>query len=89
MTLFLIERQFAEQLELKQEGINAIKDVNEDVGVDWLFSFLSADKKKTYCLYQAACAEDIHEAAQRLNLPADAIIEVTKIDPDASFGGEA
>ena len=85
MALFLIERQFAEQLELQQQGVEAIKDVNQEVGVDWLFSFLSADRKKTYCLYQAACAEDIYEAAQRLNLPADAIIEVSKIDPNASF----
>ena len=86
MALFLIERQFAEQLELQQDGIDAIKGVNEDVGVDWLFSFLSADKKKTYCLYQAACADDIYEAAKRLDLPADAVIEVERIDPDAAFG---
>ncbi len=85
MTLFLIERQFAEQLELQQEGIDAIKGVNEDVGIDWLFSFLSADKKKTYCLYQAGSADDIREAAQRLNLPADAVIEVSKVDPNLDF----
>lgn len=83
MPLFLIERRFAEKLEVEQEGLDAIKDVNDDVGVDWLFSFLSADKKKTYCLYQAACADDIYEAAKRLNLPADAVVEVSRIGPDA------
>ena len=53
-----------------------IKQVNADVGVQWLFSFLSADKKKTYCLYEAPNAEAIREAARRLNIPADMIIEV-------------
>ena len=86
MPLFLIERQFAEQLELQQDGVDAIKTVHEEVGVDWWFSFLSADKKKTYCLYQAACADDLYEAARRLDLPADAIIEVSRIDPDAAIG---
>lgn len=81
MPLFLIERRFAEQLEIEQEGLDAINAVNDEVGVDWLFSFLSADKKKTYCLYQAACADDIYEAAKRLNLPADAVVEVSRIGP--------
>ena len=50
--------------------------MNTDAGVQWLFSFLSADKKKTYCLYEAPNAEAIREAARRLNIPADVIIEV-------------
>jgi hypothetical protein len=41
-----------------------------------LFSFLSADKKKSYCLYEAPSAEAIREAARRLNIPADVIVEV-------------
>ena len=35
------------------------------------------DKKKTYCLYEAPSADLIREAAQRLNLPADDIVEVS------------
>jgi hypothetical protein len=56
--------------------------VNADVGIQWLFSFLSADKKKTYCLYEAPSAEAIREAAQRLNVPADVIIEVGEVRPE-------
>jgi hypothetical protein len=52
------------------------------VGIQWLFSFLSADKKKTYCLYEAPNAEAIREAAQRLNVPADVIIEVGELRPE-------
>ncbi len=48
MPLFLIERNFAEQLEANRDVVTAITQVNADVGVQWLFSFLSADKKKTY-----------------------------------------
>ena len=76
MPRFIIERNFAEQLEVNRDVATAITQVNTDVGVQWLFSFLSADKKKTYCLYEAPSAVAIREAARRLNLPADVIIEV-------------
>lgn len=83
MALFLIERNFAEQLNLTPEGASAVKQVNADVGVNWLFSFLSADKKKTYCLYEAPSAELIREAARRNGLPADIVIPVSEIRADA------
>jgi hypothetical protein len=87
MPLFIIERNFAEQLEVSPEGAAGIRLVNEDVGVTWLVSFLSADKKKTYCLYEAPSAEAIREAARRSNLPADAVIELTgAVRPDGSIG---
>jgi Protein of unknown function (DUF4242) len=81
MALFLIERNFAEQIQASQEGVNAIKQINQEVGVHWLYSFLTADKKKTYCLYEAADGDAIMEAARRAGLPADVIIAVDKIDP--------
>ena len=76
MPRFIIERNFAEQLEVNRDVITALTQVNADVGVQWLFSFLSADKKKTNCLYEAPNAEAIRDAARRLNIPADVIIEV-------------
>jgi hypothetical protein len=83
MALFLIERNFAEQLEMTKEGAAAVKLINDEVGVNWLFSFLSADKKKTYCLYEGRSAEAVREAARRANLPADVIIEVSQLRPEA------
>jgi hypothetical protein len=82
MALFLIERNFAEEVNMTPEIAGAVKQVNMDVGVNWLFSFLSADKRKTYCLYEAKNPEAIREAARRLNVPADVIIELgdMKID---------
>ncbi len=87
MPLFMIERNFAEQIEHSPEGAEHIRRVNEDVGVTWLVSFLSADKKKTYCLYEAPSVEAIREAARRANVPADVIIELTgAARPDGTFG---
>jgi hypothetical protein len=83
MPLFLIERQFAEALEVEAAGVAAIQKINADVGVTWVFSFLSADRKKTYCLYEAPSAEAIREAARRANLPPDAVTEVTELRPQA------
>ena len=84
MPRFMIERNFAEQVEANRDVVSAITQVNADVGVQWLFSFLSADKKKTHCLYEAPNAEAIREAARRLNIPADEIIEFSdELRPEA------
>ena len=79
MPLFIIERQFADQLDLTDDAVQSIEEINDDVGVRWLFSFLSTDKKKTYCLYEAPSAEYIRAAARRNDIPADKIVEVDSI----------
>jgi hypothetical protein len=76
MPLYLIERNFAEQLNLTADVAKTITQVNSEVGINWLFSFLSADKKKTYCLYEAPNPDAIREAARKLNAPADVIVEL-------------
>ena len=83
MPLFVIERAFAEQLDLTPEEARAVKLVNAEVGVNWLYSFLSADRKKTYCLYEAPSADAIREAARRANLPADVVVEVSELRPES------
>ncbi len=81
MALFVIERNFAEQLDVDGLDRAGIKLVNDDVGIRWVYSFLSADKKKTYCLYEAPNPEAIIEAAARLGIPADVIVAVEQIGP--------
>lgn len=81
MALFLIERNFAEQLEVSPDMAVGIVRINTDIGVNWLFSFLSADKKKTYCLYEAPSIDAIREAARQNGLPADVVIEVNELRP--------
>ncbi len=81
MPLYVIEREFAEQLELLNDDVRLIEEVNADEGVSWLFSFISADRLHTYCLYEAPSADAIVEAARRANVPADKIVEVSKFVP--------
>jgi hypothetical protein len=81
MPMFVIERNFAEQIDDAELDRAGIKLVNDDVGIRWLYSFLSADKKKTYCLYEAPNVEAIREAAARLGIPADVIVAVEQIQP--------
>ena len=78
MPLFIIERNFAEQLEMSDVDVVEVGKINGAVGVNWVFSFLSADKRKTYCLYEAKDPESIREAARRANVPADVIVEVSQ-----------
>ena len=82
MPRFLIERNFAEALVVTKEGADQVRQINDEEGVKWLFSFLSPDKRKTYCLYEAPNAEAIRIAARRLNVPADVIIEVSELRPE-------
>jgi hypothetical protein len=86
MQRYIIERNFAEQLGLTKEGVEGINHINAEEGINWIFSFLSADKKKTYCLYEAPNPEAIRAAARRLNIPADVIIEVGGELSPAMFG---
>jgi len=79
MPVFLVERNFAEQLQANEEVAATVNAINEDLGVQWLISFLSADKKKTYCLYEASDPEAIRAAAEAAGLPADVIVEVGEL----------
>ena len=81
MPLYLIERSFAEQLDMNAEDVRLIEDVNADEGVRWLFSFLSADRRRSYCLYEAPSPDEIVTAAERASVPLDKITEVDKFDP--------
>jgi hypothetical protein len=85
MPLFLIERQFADLVPTDPETNATVKQVNDEIGIQWLFSFLSADKRKTYCLYEAPSAAMIRAAAERLGIPADTIVEVDGIGPQAAL----
>ena len=76
MPLYVIEREFAEDLDLTSDDIRLIDEINADEGAHWLFSFLSADRRHTYCLYEAPSPEVIAATARRAGIPADAIVEV-------------
>lgn len=82
MPMYVIERAFAEQLDLTNEDVKLIEEVNADEGVRWLFSFLSADRRRSYCLYEAPSPDMIVAAAKRAGIPADVVVEVNRISAD-------
>ena len=85
MPVFVIERQWAEQLEANAEAADGINRVNDEEGVRWLYSFLSADRRKTYCLYEAPSPDAIRRAAARAGIPVDAVTEmVERLLPDGT-----
>jgi Protein of unknown function (DUF4242) len=86
MALFMIERNFAQALNVSPADLKAVVDINTQAGVKWLHSFLSADKRKTYCLYEAESGDAIREAARRAGLPADIVIELAgELRPEAAL----
>jgi hypothetical protein len=76
MPLYMIERTFAEQLDLTNDDVELIDEIGADEGVRWVFSFLSADRRRTYCLYEAPSPDAIVVAARRASIPADSVVEV-------------
>lgn len=84
MPLYMIERGFAEQLDLSDDDVEMIEEINGEEGVSWLFSFLSADRRRTYCLYEAPSPEAIIAAARKADVPVDAVVEVDAATPQFS-----
>ena len=83
MPMYLIERRFAEQLDMDAGDVRLIEEANADVGVKWLFSFLSADRRRSYCLYEAPNSDAIVTAARRAGMPADVVTEVERVTAES------
>jgi len=86
MPRYLIERNFPESLSIpvNDQGAQVCLTIignNAQDGVTWVHSYVTYDRKKTFCIYDAASPEAIRRAAQRNNLPVDRIIEVSVLDP--------
>jgi len=87
MPIYLVERHFAEQMRLDDLGVRAMRAQDRDDGPRWLYSFLSADRRRSYCLYEAPSPETILAAARQAGLPDDVVVEVDRVDP-ATLGTE-
>jgi predicted amidohydrolase YtcJ len=82
----MVERTFPEGLAIPitAEGVAACSSVvehNAEVGVTWVHSYVSDDKRKTFCIYDGPDPESIRRAAQRNQLPIDSITQVQILDP--------
>lgn len=79
MPLFMVERRFAERFDPNDELLRHIDEYNAAHEIRWLTSFLSADKKRTYCLYECADIAVLRRHAEDLGIPAQAITPVTEL----------
>ncbi|WP_421740526.1 DUF4242 domain-containing protein [Cellulomonas sp.] len=86
MPYFLIERNYAQDVEPYLGAFDDINRINDTEGVRWLYSFLSLDRRKTFCLYEAPSADVIRRAAVAAGLPADVVVELTgTVTPDGAL----
>jgi Protein of unknown function (DUF4242) len=86
MPRYVVERTFKDGLSIPttDDGEKACRGVvgnNAGVGVTWVHSYVSKDRKKTYCIYDGPNETAIREAAQRNGLPVDSVLEVSVLDP--------
>ena len=59
----------------------SVVGTNAELGVTWVHSYVSDDKAKTFCVYDAPSPEAIRKAALRNELPVDRITQVRVLDP--------
>lgn len=86
MPRYMIERTFPTglQVPVNDEGASALEGIvrtNSEQGVTWVHSYVSADKMRTYCIYDAPSPEAIRQVARRNELPVDNITEVSVLAP--------
>jgi hypothetical protein len=86
MPRYMVERAFKDGLHIptNKDGANVCGGViarNGSEGVTWVQSFVSADKSKTFCIYDAPNPEAIRKTAEKNQLPVNAITEVQVLDP--------
>jgi hypothetical protein len=82
----MVARTFPDGLEVPttDDGAAAmlhIVDQNAEFGVTWVQSFVSEDKRMTYCVYDAPSPEAIRQAASCNSLPVDQITKIRVLDP--------
>jgi len=86
MSRFLIEREFPGGLNIPLDAAGArlcrnVIDNNSEDAVTWLHSYVTPDRKRTFCLYDGPTPEAVRRAAMRSQLPITQIIEVRVLDP--------
>ena len=86
MPRYLVEQTFPDTLEIpiNNDGVKTCQTIvttNMQDGVTWLHSYVSADKRKAFCILDGPSPEAIRRAARINKLPVDKITEVYVLDP--------
>jgi Protein of unknown function (DUF4242) len=80
MPRYLVERTFPGSLSIP---VRAVVERNAVEGVTWVHSYVSEDRKKSFCIYDAPSPEAIRKTAARNELPVERITQVRILDPYA------
>ena len=86
MPRYLIEREFPDGLSIPQNdtGAKAIREVvdnNAESGCTWIHSYVTPDRRHTFCIYDGPSPEAVRRSAARNKLPITQITEVRVLDP--------
>ena len=86
MPRYLVERTFPNGLSIPVDDGGAktslgVVDGNAAHGVTWVHSYVTPDKRSTYCIYDGPSPEAIRLAAERTGLPVNRVTEVRVLDP--------
>ncbi len=86
MPRYVVQRTFPEGLHISvvdggAELCRGVVEHNAEEGVTWISSFVSEDKSRTFCIYDAPTPEAIRKTAARSALPVDRITRVSVLDP--------
>jgi hypothetical protein len=86
MPRYMVQRTFPEGLHIPvaDGGVDICRGVverNAAEGVTWISSFVSEDKARTFCIYDAPTPEAIRKTAASNGLPVDQITQVSVLDP--------
>ncbi len=86
MPRYVVERVFKDGLliPMSPEGQRiclGVVDNNLEDNVTWVHSYVSDDKTKSFCIYDAPSPEAVRKAAGRNNLPIEKITEVSVLNP--------
>jgi hypothetical protein len=82
----MVQRTFSDGLHIPVDnaGVDVCRGVierNAEEGVTWIHSYVSDDKRTTFCVYDAPSPEAIRKTAARNELPVDQITQVLVLDP--------
>ena len=86
MPHYLVERTFsagagAARHDAAARHCDVVVRTNAREGVTWLQSFVTPDRRRSFCILDAPSPEAIRVAAQATALPVDRITEVRVFDP--------
>jgi hypothetical protein len=90
MPRYLVEREFPNGFGILSEAAGtsplAVVERNADAGVTWLHSYVSEDRRKSFCICDGPSPEAIRKRAARNCLPVERITQVRVLDPYSYSG---